>query len=196
MTVTMQGGIYITLAYSHEEGDYLESPPGDNCINTHLFNSINNQFGDNKTDASKQPRERNVTINASSAVAHTWAAILAKTVSSDLYKRAEREIGPMGAASGNSTAQRKTGLQDVGSGATGAQAPGSGLYGGMALVLMGETVVSSMSGSMRVERTGHMEYCAQFLAWATGLADEFDYPFVRGGAMKLSFQEKGRNANY
>jgi hypothetical protein len=193
MTITMQGGIYITLAYSHEEGNDIESPPGDNCQNAHLINSFTNQFGDAQPDASRMLRGGNVTINASSAVARTWAAIFQKFVSSDLYKRADREMGTMGAASGNSTSLPKTTLQGGGSSA---QARDVGLHGGMAIVLMGETVISSLSGGMRVERTGHMEYCAQFLAWATGLADEFDYPFVRGGAMKLSFQEKGRNANY
>jgi hypothetical protein len=189
----MQGGLYIALAYSHEQGNYIDSPPGDNCQNAHLINSLNNRFGDAQPDVSRLLRDGNETINAGSAVARTWAAIVQRFVSSDLYTRAEREIGPMSAASSNSTSQRMPSVRDGGSNA---QTPSSGLYGGMALVLMGETVVSSIAGGMRVERTGHMEYCAQFHAWAKGLDDAFDYPFVRGGAMKLSLQERGRDVNY
>lgn len=65
-------------------------------------------------------------------------------------------------------------------------------------MFMGETVISSMSGGVRVEhaaQTGRLEYCPTFLAWARGLEPEHDYPYVKGGAMKLWFREKGTGAD-
>jgi hypothetical protein len=66
----------------------------------------------------------------------------------------------------------------------------------MGLVIMGETVVSSMSGGAKVEQTGRLEYCPLFLAWAGGLEPEHDYPVIKGGAMKLWFRKKSQDTTY
>jgi hypothetical protein len=186
MTITMQGGIYITIAYSHEEGNIVQAPHGDNCQNLLSINELNNNFGDGVRLA-----VGNVTINRDSAVARTWDRVFKELFKNDLFARAEREIGPLGGGSG------PEGKASLRGGSSKERAPrGRGLYGGMATVIMGETVVSSMSGVARVEQTGRLEYCPHFTAWARDLEPKYDFPVVKGGAMKLWFRKDGQDSKY
>jgi hypothetical protein len=86
MTITMQGGLHVTLAYSHEPGNYFEAPIGDNCNNLQQVNELNNMFGDDAERPSFPP------VNQASVLHTTWNAVIEMLAKSDLYKRAEREM--------------------------------------------------------------------------------------------------------
>jgi hypothetical protein len=135
MTITLQGGIYIrriiiiilyiTIAYSHEEGNTLEAPPGDNCESLLAGNFLNNLFEEGLT--TERIANASLTAQPTSALLRTWTAILLNVYGSDLFARARREIGPFGG-----TPSRKASLRGIGS--KGYAGHARGLYGGMGFI--------------------------------------------------------------
>lgn len=81
-----------------------------------------------------------------------------------------------------------------------AQANGYGqvdkLYGGLALMIVGQTTVSSRQGNLKVEETGSIEYPIYFLELADGLTVQHNFPIVSPGDMKLLFTHEEKQEQY
>lgn len=67
--------------------------------------------------------------------------------------------------------------------------PSDSLYGGLAIILAGQTSVSTLKGDLRVEETGRMEYVPYFYNMASVQSAQYDYTFVTGGSLKLWFRD-------
>jgi hypothetical protein len=74
-------------------------------------------------------------------------------------------------------------------------APKHGLYGGSALVFMGQVTISTMKGGMRVEETGHIEFTPAFSAYKKGVTLDQDFVMVKGGGMKIWTTEQERHSS-
>lgn len=250
MSVTMQGGLYVTLAYSKEPGNPIEAPVDDICASLDFVNDLNNIWNDgtNKRSASKRAGSGNRGIDSgTTAWEHLWRVVIEAIKETDFWARAEQELGPFtggtpppppppppsesakhpapapakhSAPSATKivpTPSQRRGLLEgsEGEAAPAAEIQGTGQYGGggygeggyeeeqheqyqhepvslnggLAVVFMGETSVSSTKAKLKVEETGHLEYTPLFFAWARGKSYQYDYPLVKGGAMKLWLTE-------
>jgi hypothetical protein len=200
MTITMQGGLYATLAYSKERGNTLEAPAGDLCHPlVDAINNINNVYtGDNgacKPELPEKIMAQRRADRVKTCVANEAGDAARIETCYDIPGEAVASVGEalLVAIYGHSTlpdqlenalaaytppAEKKSGYYD------------EGAFAGIALTVMGQTTISSLKHPLKVESTGHLEYTPVFLSCYSGVPMKEKWPTVMGGAMKLWFKSQ------
>jgi len=210
MSVTMEGGICVTLAYSKHPGNMIATPQDDVCHSLTFVNDLNNDFlGTKKIAALKKSlaeldAARNTTTNMTrvestpvTATEGMWRQIIGMIKETDFWAKAERELGPYDGESSIKAASKgedyHTNHDDD---EHHSYAHEERLYGGLAVVFTGETTVSSKRGGLKLEETGHVEYAPVFFAWVKDTPRKYEYPLVKGGSMELSFRAEEEQHAY
>lgn len=184
MTITMQGGLYVTLAYSRQRGNTLSAPAGGLCEESvHKANILNSNEFDRQLDSLKAKLEVGKTLRHAAceeesktpagktgagasqkrclghpggAFASLWEKIITTTVDDETF-------GLYGQFSEATTPSRLP-LKGRRLASSGAEAKaktadnrgndGEGVFAGFAVVYMGETSISSLKHPLKVESTG------------------------------------------
>jgi hypothetical protein len=194
MTITMQGGLYATLAYSKERGNIIKTPSADLC------NSLVDPLNEFNSDLSN--RCPIVGSKLASAIAKSKAKRTARCdtgTQCDVPGEAVFTVGELvleAIQHSSLMMQLETALAPYCDN-TDAKTHGSGYYGakdgefaGIAVTVMGQTTISSLKHPLKVDSTGHMEYTPVFLAYAADIPMKEKWPTVMGGAMKLWFKSQ------
>lgn len=212
MSLTMEGGIYVTLAYSKHPGNSISTPQDDVCRSLTFVNDLNNDFlGTKKIAALKKSlaeldAARNTTTNTTrvestpmTATEGMWRQIIGMIKETEFWARAERELGPYDGESSSKAASKEADYHasaDHDDDEHHSYAQEERLYGGLAVVFTGETTVSSKRGGLKVEETGHLEYAPVFFAWVKDTPRKYEYPVVEGGSMELFFRAEEEQHAY
>lgn len=185
MTITVQGGAYVALTYSKHPGNLLNAPSGDVCEALEGINNLNNFNFTRRADTPGTPSTMNM-----------WAGVIEAVKTTPLWTQLQQEAGVnvnTGDGSDGGDPNRKAKLQDYGyDEEAGSDGP---LYAGLSIIFMGQTTVASPR-ELKVEDTGHVEYTGLFSAVTNKATGRFNWPYVKGGAMKLWFKNEEEHYRY
>lgn len=186
MTITVQGGAYVALTYSKHPGNLLNAPSGDVCEALEGINDLNNFNFTRRADTPGTPATMNM-----------WAGVIEAVKNTPLWAELQKEAGvnviPGDDSDGNDGGNiRKAKLQDYGYDEARSDGP---LYAGLSMIFMGQTTIASPR-ELKVEDTGHTEYTGPFFAFTNKATGSFNWPYVKGGAMKLWFKNEEEHYRY